>query len=50
MTILKATSVFTIGYIITGTSIDAVRNPTLSDIIVTVLVVVVIGVWWQATK
>lgn len=50
MAMLKATSIFTIGYIITGVGSDATQYTLPQQIIATSLVLVAIYVWWAIRK
>lgn len=50
MGMLKATSVFTIGYIITGVGSDVRQYTPLQQIVATSLVLIAIYAWWAIRK
>ena len=50
MAMLKASSIFTIGYIITGVGSDVTQYTLLQQIVSTSLVLVAVYVWWATRK
>ena len=50
MAILKVVSIFTIGYIVTDPITNIDKSLSLSDIIITTIIIGVIWLWWLATR